>query len=234
MPISPGSMRVPVSRAKTWQKVPAPCRLVPRSQPLALKITRGPSGNRRWPFRRGQHSRSSSWNLALSTTYIRRALQACLRSLPRVGPKWRTSLRRSPLPPPVELPEPVANIIDFSLEEVSAFTANHIRAWGSEHGSLPEGWLLVRTGWDNRSQNRESFLNRDDDGDPPGLTVECAQWITEEAPLSGIGVETVGIDAGATSDSRRKRQSFSGLPDRPTRAWKMYCTEPICLPSHAP
>ncbi|MGO4860023.1 cyclase family protein [Arthrobacter sp. 2MCAF14] len=68
----------------------------------------------------------------------------------------------------MELPEPVANIIDFSLEEVSAYTANHIRAWGSEHGSLPEGWLLVRTGWDNRSQNRESFLNKDDDGDPPG------------------------------------------------------------------
>lgn len=100
MPISPGSMHVPVSRAKTWQKVPAPCRLVPRSQPLALKITRGPSGNRRWPFRRGQHSRSLSWNLALSTTYVRRALQACLRSLPRAGPKWRTSLRSSPLPPP--------------------------------------------------------------------------------------------------------------------------------------
>lgn len=91
MPISPGSMRIPVSRAKTWQKVPAPCRLVPRSQPLALKITRGPSGNRRWPFRRGQHSRSSLWNLALSTTYIRRALQACLRTLPRARPKWRTS-----------------------------------------------------------------------------------------------------------------------------------------------
>ncbi|MBD0354483.1 MAG: cyclase family protein, partial [Rubrobacteraceae bacterium] len=26
---------------------------------------------------------------------------------------------------------------------------------------------------------------------------ECARWIAEESPLVGVGVETVGIDAGA-------------------------------------
>lgn len=170
--------------------------------------------------------------------------------------------------PTLVLPEPFANLIDFSLEEVSAYNdagpywkhhnihtgehigthldapvhwatghdgkdvaqieparlvgpalvldvtaeaasdpdflldVHHIREWESEYGSLPEGgWLLVRTGWDNRSQDRERFLNKDEQGNPhsPGFTVECAQWIAEESGLSGIGVETVGIDAGAAA-----------------------------------
>jgi kynurenine formamidase len=168
--------------------------------------------------------------------------------------------------PTLELPEPFANLIDFSLEEVSAYNGPgpywkhhnihtgehigthvdapihwatgrdgkdvaqidparllgpavvldvsaeaaadpdflvdvpHIRAWESEHGALPKGgWLLVRTGWDSRSQDRDSFLNKDEQGHPhsPGFTVGCAQWIGEESALSGVGVETVGIDAGA-------------------------------------
>ena len=31
----------------------------------------------------------------------------------------------------------------------------------------------------------------------PGISVECARWLAEEAPVIGIGVETVGTDAGA-------------------------------------
>lgn len=167
--------------------------------------------------------------------------------------------------PTLELPEPFANLIDFSLEEVSAYnepgpfwkhhnihtgehigthldapihwatgrtgkdvarieparlvgpavvldvaaeaTADpdflvdiqHIQAWELEHGPLPEnGWLLIHTGWDQRWQTRENFLNKDEHGNPhsPGFTVACARWIAEESVLSGVGVETVGIDAG--------------------------------------
>ena len=29
------------------------------------------------------------------------------------------------------------------------------------------------------------------------MSVECARWVAEEAPVIGIGVETVGTDAGA-------------------------------------
>jgi hypothetical protein len=31
----------------------------------------------------------------------------------------------------------------------------------------------------------------------PGFDAECVRWIAEESPLVGVGVETVGIDAGA-------------------------------------
>ncbi len=71
----------------------------------------------------------------------------------------------------------------------------HVRAWEQAHGPLPAGgWLLYRTGWDSRAEQSSAFLNG---GHTPGISVECARWLAEEAPVQGVGVETVGTDAGA-------------------------------------
>jgi kynurenine formamidase len=82
---------------------------------------------------------------------------------------------------------------DFLLE------VDHVRDWEKQHGALPEGsWLLYRTGWDERSTDQQSFLNANETGPhTPGITVECARWLAGEAPIIGVGVETVGTDAGA-------------------------------------
>lgn len=74
-----------------------------------------------------------------------------------------------------------------------------VKAFEAEHGPLPEGgWLLYRTGWDARAHSQDAFLNADDTGPhTPGFSVECARWLAEETPLLGVGVETVGTDAGA-------------------------------------
>jgi kynurenine formamidase len=81
---------------------------------------------------------------------------------------------------------------DFLLE------VDHIRDWEDEHGPLPDGgWLLYRTGWDARSIDQAAFLNANETGPhTPGISVECARWLAEEAPIRGVGVETVGTDAG--------------------------------------
>src|SRR6266567_4699548 len=61
----------------------------------------------------------------------------------------------------------------------------------------PGGWLLYRTGWDARAGDQRSFLNADDSGPhTPGISVDCAKWLAAEAPVIGVGVETVGTDAG--------------------------------------
>jgi kynurenine formamidase len=82
---------------------------------------------------------------------------------------------------------------DFLLE------IDHIKNWEAEHEPLPDGgWLLLRTGWDSRSHHQQEFLNADHNGPhTPGVSVECATWLAEEAPIIGLGVETVGTDAGA-------------------------------------
>jgi kynurenine formamidase len=78
-------------------------------------------------------------------------------------------------------------------------TIEHVEAWQAEHGPLPEGgWLLYRTGWGSRAGDAGSFLNANETGPhTPGLAPECARWLAQTSPIRGIGVETVGTDAGA-------------------------------------
>jgi len=73
-----------------------------------------------------------------------------------------------------------------------------IEAWEKQHGDLPKGgWLLYRTGWDARATDQRRFLNADETGPhTPGISIECAKWLAEKAPIIGVGVETVGTDAG--------------------------------------
>jgi kynurenine formamidase len=92
----------------------------------------------------------------------------------------------------LDLSEQAAADPDFLLE------VDHVREWEKAHGPLPDGgWLLYRTGWDARSESQTDFLNADDNGPhTPGISPACARWLAEEAPVIGLGVETVGTDAG--------------------------------------
>jgi kynurenine formamidase len=106
--------------------------------------------------------------------------------------------------PPGRLVGP-AVVLDFSAEVAKdpdfLLEVDHIRDWEREHGPLPEGgWLLYRTGWDARSGSQGDFLNADDDGPhTPGIAIACARWLAHESPVIGLGVETVGTDAGAAA-----------------------------------
>ncbi len=96
-----------------------------------------------------------------------------------------------------------AAVLDFSAQAAAdadfLLEVDHVKEWESQHGALPEGgWLLYRTGWDARSHDQDTFLNANETGPhTPGVSVECARWIAQEAPVIGFGVETVGTDAGA-------------------------------------
>lgn len=102
---------------------------------------------------------------------------------------------------PVKMLRP-AVVLDFSAESEAdpdfLLTVEHIKEWEKDHGPLPEGgWLIYRTGWAQFSHSQDAILNRDEAGaHTPGMTVETARWLAEEAPIIGVGVETVGTDAG--------------------------------------
>ncbi|MCQ4213861.1 cyclase family protein [Streptomyces longispororuber] len=92
----------------------------------------------------------------------------------------------------LDFTDEVAKDPDFLVE------VEHVHAWQNRYGALPDGgWLLVRTGWSSRSHGQEAFLNADENGPhTPGLSAACARWVAEESPVIGLGVETVGTDAG--------------------------------------
>ena len=95
-----------------------------------------------------------------------------------------------------------AVVLDFSAAAAQdpdfVLEVDHVKRWEAEHGPLPEGgWLLYRTGWDARASSQEAFTNADENGPhTPGMSAECARWVAEESQVIGVGVETVGTDAG--------------------------------------
>ncbi|MBC9713720.1 cyclase family protein [Streptomyces sp. TRM66268-LWL] len=108
----------------------------------------------------------------------------------------------------LDFTEEVAKDPDFLVE------VEHIQAWESRYGALPEGgWLLLRTGWGSRAGDQEAYLNADERGPhTPGLSADCARWVAEESPVIGLGVDTVGTDAG---------QAFAFEPQFPCHSYLM-------------
>lgn len=91
----------------------------------------------------------------------------------------------------IDVSKEVAQFEDFLL------TRDHLLAWEGEHGKIPaRAWVLLRTDWSKR-QGREAFLNAREDGPhSPGWTADCLRFLAYERDVLGVGVETVGTDAG--------------------------------------
>jgi kynurenine formamidase len=72
-----------------------------------------------------------------------------------------------------------------------------IEVWEGRHGRIPAGaWVLLRTDWSKRTDPVE-FLNVTDSGPhSPGFDAEASRLLAEERDVLGVGVETVGTDAG--------------------------------------
>lgn len=93
-----------------------------------------------------------------------------------------------------------ACVIDVSAEVAEnpdfLLTPERIRSWEEEHGTIPAGaWVLMRTDWSRRT-DPEAFLNVGEDGPHSlGFRKDASELLVERDVL-GVGVETVGTDAG--------------------------------------
>lgn len=77
-------------------------------------------------------------------------------------------------------------------------TVERIEQWELEHGRFPAGaWVLIRTGW-SKHNGRDEFLGQHADGSShsPGFHPSCSKFLASERDILGVGVETVGTDAG--------------------------------------
>jgi len=86
---------------------------------------------------------------------------------------------------------------DVSRNPDFLLTPERLAAWETEHGRIPRrAWVLLRTGWSART-TREGFLNvRDDGPHSPGFSRACSEFLAHERDVLGVGVETIGTDAG--------------------------------------
>ena len=94
-----------------------------------------------------------------------------------------------------------ACVIDVTREvDVNAdylLTPDDLERWEREHGRIPRhAWVLLRTGWSKRRTAAE-FLNVGEDGPhAPGFHQETSRILAHERDVLGVGVETIGTDAG--------------------------------------
>jgi kynurenine formamidase len=94
-----------------------------------------------------------------------------------------------------------ACVIDVTAEveknEDYLLLPEHVAAWESKHGRIPAGsWVLLRTGWSKRT-SADAFLNvREDGPHSPGFHASTSQLLAKDRDVLGVGVETVGTDAG--------------------------------------
>jgi kynurenine formamidase len=93
-----------------------------------------------------------------------------------------------------------ACVIDVSAQVTAnadfLLTVEDVQRWEAEHGQIPaNAWVLLRTGWSKRGA--KEYINAGPDGPhTPGWVKECSQFLAAERDVLGVGVETVGTDAG--------------------------------------
>jgi kynurenine formamidase len=76
-------------------------------------------------------------------------------------------------------------------------TAADLERFEEEHGMLPAGCaVLINTGWDRYLNDSERYVAA---LRFPGLRSDAARLLVERA-VAGIGIDTLGVDAGAASE----------------------------------
>lgn len=94
-----------------------------------------------------------------------------------------------------------AVVIDASAESAAdvdfLMTIDFIKLWEAKHGEIEAGsWFLYRTDWSMRLGD-DNYLNmKEDGGHSPGWDPATVTFLAEERDVVGVGVETVGTDAG--------------------------------------
>src|ERR1700752_75230 len=94
-----------------------------------------------------------------------------------------------------------ACVIDISAEVARnpnyLMTPERVQQWEQQYGRVPVGaWVLLRTEWSKRTDPKDYINLKDGGPHTPGLAKETSALLADERDVLGIGVETVGTDAG--------------------------------------
>jgi kynurenine formamidase len=92
-------------------------------------------------------------------------------------------------------------VVDISAEAGRnpdfLLTLDGVRDWEKQHGRIPAGaWVLLRTDWSKRKDPTDYINLKENGPHTPGLAKETSAFLAGERDVLGLGVETVGTDAG--------------------------------------
>lgn len=94
-----------------------------------------------------------------------------------------------------------AVVLDYTAECAAdpdfVLTAAHLQEWESRNGQIPaKSWAMFYTGWAAKV-GTEAYTNlREDGAHTPGPDPSAVEFLVHERDCIGLGVETIGTDAG--------------------------------------
>ncbi len=99
-----------------------------------------------------------------------------------------------------------AVVIDITAKAESdddaMVTVDDLGAWESANGRIPERAVVcMYSGWESRWSDVDAFRNSDAAGTMhfPGFSPEAAEFLVSERDISGIAVDTLSLDIGAST-----------------------------------
>lgn len=117
--------------------------------------------------------------------------------------------------PAVDLVVPLV-VIDIEKRAANDHDAelnvDDIVAYERQHGRIPTGAAVcMYTGWETRVHDAHDFLNADSGGTLhfPGFSSEAANFLATERDVVGIGVDTISLDFGPSTDFRAHYEVLS-------------------------
>jgi kynurenine formamidase len=90
-----------------------------------------------------------------------------------------------------------------SLDPDFRLSIDHIKAWETQHGRIPDGAIvMLHTGWDRHWGDTLRYQNKDAHGEMhfPAFSAEAAKFLIEERKVRGIGLDTMSMDCGLSKD----------------------------------
>jgi len=96
----------------------------------------------------------------------------------------------------VDVRDKVASDEDYRL------TVADLRAWERGHGRIPRGAIVIMfSGWGERWGDPDAYRNFHDGAlHFPGFSAESAQWLLDQRDIVGIGIDTLSVDYGPSTD----------------------------------
>lgn len=103
-------------------------------------------------------------------------------------------------------------VVPLAVVDVSAKAAQNpdyllsphdLKAWEKKNGRLPDGCCVaMNSGWTKFATDESKFTGRDVSGALhfPGFGAEAAEWLMKERRVTGIAVDTLSLDNGASKD----------------------------------
>lgn len=103
----------------------------------------------------------------------------------------------------------VASLVVIDVHQRSAANPDYqvsmddLAAWEQAHGQVPPAAVVMaRTGWSSRWYSMRDYRNPDakDVTHYPGFALDTVKFLVDGRQVSGLGIDTMSVDYGASSD----------------------------------